>query len=243
MEKTERKSQTIVRWTLYCIGMVVLSLGIILNTKSCFGVTPIISTAYTASLIWKLNFGNACLVLYVILAAVEYILKGKNFKLYDLLQIPLAALMTRFFNIFAEYLPDASSIPGRIVCLAMGITFTGLGAAMMVNCRLVPNPGDGIVQALADRIGKTMGFTKNCFDIGCVALAAAMGLFAEGQLVGLGVGTIAAMIGVGRVIALYNYLFQEKTTKAMGLEYRPVQRRQRVRAGESGAEILSAERE
>ena len=88
---------------------------------------------------------------------------------------------------------------------------------MMLNCRLVPNPGDGIVQAISDFIGKPLGFTKNCFDIGCVALTAIMGYVFTGHFPGLGIGTICAMIGVGRVVALYNYIFRERTLAAMGL--------------------------
>ena len=217
MEKKENVSQLIFRWVMYGAGIMVLSLGIILNTKSEFGVTPIISTAYSASIIWSLNFGNACMVLYAVLAAVEYILKGHNFRLYDLLQIPLAFVMTRFFNIFEAGLPDAESTGARILCLALGITLTGIGASMMLNCRLVPNPGDGIVQAISDFIGKPLGFTKNCFDIGCVALTAIMGYVFTGHFPGLGIGTICAMIGVCRVVALYNYIFRERTLAAMGL--------------------------
>lgn len=36
------------------------------------------------------------------------------------------------------------------------------------------------------------------------------GFAAAGRLVGVGLGTLIAMIGVGRVIALFNHLFQEK---------------------------------
>lgn len=43
---------------------------------------------------------------------------------------------------------------------------TGIGAALSLNMRIVPNPGDGIVQAIADCTRKSVGFTKNCVDIG-----------------------------------------------------------------------------
>lgn len=78
------KNKKIFRFTMYIMGFVVLALGIISNTKSGLGVTPIISIPYVFSLVFKLNFGNASMVMYVLLAVVEYIVKGKNFKLYDL---------------------------------------------------------------------------------------------------------------------------------------------------------------
>lgn len=208
------------RWLLYILGLMIIALGIILNTKSAFGVTPIISVPYCVSIIRHMNFGNASLVMYVILAIVEYILKGRNFRLYDLLQIPLSIGFTRLFNLFGALLPEPGSIGGRIICLVFGIIFTGVGAAMSMNARLVPNPGDGIVQAISDRVGKKVGICKNVFDIGCVTLTILIGVLSTGHLVGVGIGTIAAMVGVGRVIAAYNALFGQKSADLMGIEYR-----------------------
>lgn len=207
------------RWVLYLAGLFILALGIILNTKSAFGVTPIISVPYCISQIHHLNFGNASLVMYVILAAVEYLLKWDKFKAYDLLQIPLSIGFTRLFNLFGAYLPSPEDIPGRILCLILGIVFTGAGAAMSLNARLVPNPGDGIVQAISDRVHRKVGICKNCFDIGCVILTAVIGLISAGHLVGIGIGTIAAMIGVGRVIAAYNALFGKRAAALMGMKF------------------------
>ncbi len=209
--------QKILRAVFYFFGLVIISLGIILNTKSAFGVTPIISVAYCLSLLHNWNFGNASFVLYCVLAVIEYIVKGKNFRPVDLLQIPLSVIMTRFFNLFDSLLPDVTSLSARILCLLLGIAFTGIGAAMNVNTRLVPNPGDGIVQAIADRLHHKMGNVKNVFDLGCVLMTIIIGLVAAGRPVGVGIGTFAAMIGVGRFIWIYNRLFQKTQQRLTGV--------------------------
>ena len=56
-----------------------------------------------------------------------FFFKGKNFRLYDLLQIPLSVLVTRFFNLFGAVLPDVSTLGARIACLVFGIILTGVG--------------------------------------------------------------------------------------------------------------------
>ena len=68
---------------------------------------------------------------------------------------------------------------------------------------IVPNPGDGIVQALADIFGANTGTVKNIFDISCVALTAILSLIFTQSIIGIGIGTLAAALGVGRVIALF----------------------------------------
>lgn len=210
--------QKLLRAVFYFSGLIILSLGIILNTKSAFGVTPIISIAYCLSLLHNWNFGNASFVMYCVLAVIEYLVKGKRFRAIDLLQIPLSVVLTRFFNLFGAVLPDVTSFPARILCLILGIALTGIGAAMNVDTRLIPNPGDGIVQSIADRLGKKMGNVKNVFDLFCVTLTILLGVVSTGHPVGVGIGTIAAMIGVGRFIWIYNRLFQQKQLQLTGVE-------------------------
>ena len=89
-----------------------------------------------------------------------------------------------------------------MVFLIIAIILTGIGAAMSLNMRIVPNPGDGIVQAIADTVNKIVGFTKNCFDLTNITITIILSFVFAGHLVGVGVGTLLAMIGVGRTASL-----------------------------------------
>jgi uncharacterized membrane protein YczE len=77
----------------------------------------------------------------------------------------------------------------------------------MVAMHLIPNPADGLVQALGVRIGKSMGFAKNLFDAVSVCITLAIGLIAAGRVIGIGLGTVCAVLGTGRAVALCNHLF------------------------------------
>ena len=98
----------------------------------------------------------------------------------------------------------------QLLVLALAILLTGVGAAMTVNARLIPNPGDGIVNAIAEKIGRSMGFTKNIFDLFCVCITFCIGAVTGHWLVGIGIGTVLAVLAVGRVIALFNHLVKIK---------------------------------
>ena len=63
---------------------------------------------------------------------------------------------------------------------------------MSLNMRIVPNPGDGIVQAIADTVRKSVGFTKNSFDLFNISVTIILSLACTGHLVGVGIGTILA---------------------------------------------------
>lgn len=208
------------RWLIYGMGMVLLALGITLNTKTELGVSPIISVAYSVSQIFSLNFGDMTFLLYALFVVVQLFLRKRSEWLFALFQIPVSLIFSRFLNLFDALIPYSGADHGivpNLALLALAILLTGLGVAMTVNMRLVPNPGDGIVQAIGEKIGRDQGFTKNIFDAGCVCVTILVGLCFVRQPVGIGLGTIAAMIGVGRAVALSNFLFKDKMLAAAGM--------------------------
>lgn len=224
------RNKLIIRLVFYLLGLLILALGIMLNTKANLGVSPIISVPYSISHIIGFNFANMTMIVYFIFVLIEMIMhtmwyltdrkEAKYLGLYiirDALQIPVSIVFTRFLNVFSALIPSVhNNIVLQIIVLLLAVLLTGIGAAMSLNMRIIPNPGDGIVQAISDttrlkgRTGKGVGFCKNCFDIFNVCTTFLIGLFTGHILLGLGLGTILSMIGVGRVIAVFNKLFKER---------------------------------
>ena len=237
------------RVLFYLLGLLVLALGLTLNTKVGLGVSPIISVSFSVSTIWGFNFGNTTLALYALFVIAQIALHLFQYRrscagpegerlapskridlrtalLLDVLQFPLSLIFTRVLNLFSSWIPDLQrayagafpgSLAGRLLFLCLAIALTGVGAAASLNMRLVPNPGDGIVQAIADTVGKGVGFTKNCFDVCNISMTLAISFAFAGRLTGVGVGTVVAVVGVGRVIAAFNHVFGRRMTRLAGL--------------------------
>ncbi|MDO4500611.1 MAG: DUF6198 family protein [Erysipelotrichaceae bacterium] len=206
------------RFIIYFIGIVILSLGLILNTKSGMGVSPIISVAYSVSEIFNLDFGNITLILYSAFIAVELILNNKN-RMLTVLQLPFSIVFTRLLNMFNAKLPnlDNVSFAGRFLVLILAIILTGIGAATVLSMKVVPNPPDGLVQSVAEKLNKTVGNVKNIFDLICLIITCTLGFVLCGKIIGIGVGTVCAMLGVGRVIAVYQKIMGPKLDKAINV--------------------------
>lgn len=202
------------RILVYVVGMFILALGLTLNTKANLGVSPIISVPYSISQITGLNFGDLTFVVYAMFVVVQIIIhiRLKNHKRIasDILQLPLSLIFTRLLNIFTVHIPTSQNLGIRFIILTFAIICTGIGAAMSLSMQIVPNPGDGIVQALAERFDKSVGITKNLFDCLNLSITLCISLFIAHQIVGVGIGTVIAVVGVGRVIALFNYIFESK---------------------------------
>lgn len=218
------KRKLINRLLSYGLGIVILALGITLNTKTGLGVSALVSIAYTVANAWNLNFALMTFLLYTCFALIEVGLKWgflpplRKVLWKDLLQIPFSLAFSLFLNVFGGIIPVAEHVGAQIVMLVLAIVCTGIGAAMIVDMHLIPNPADGLAQTLGMVTKKGMGLGKNLLDCSCVGISAVIGLVARGRLIGIGIGTIAAMIGVGRVVALFNRCFETKLCRKAGVE-------------------------
>lgn len=212
------KEKRSVRFIIYLLGMVLLALGITLNTQAGLGASAIVSVPYTVSRGTGLDFANMTLITYCVLVAAQFVIKGKNRRWIDLLQIVVSIVFTRFMALFQYGIRYQSGfLPTDLLVLVLGILFTGIGAAMTVDMQLIPNPGDGIVSSLADRFGKELGFSKNCFDAFCVACSLVIGFAFGNPLLGIGLGTVLSMVGVGRVIYFFNHFAKARLQQLAGL--------------------------
>lgn len=212
------KKQHAARFGIYLVGMVLLALGITLNTKAGLGASAIVSVPYTVSQGTGWDFANLTLIVYCILVAAQFVIKGQNRRLIDLLQIVVSIVFTRFMALFQHGITYQSGFFATdLLVLALGILLTGIGAAMTVDMQLIPNPGDGIVSSLADRFGRELGLCKNCFDAFCVVCSLAIGLAFGNLLLGIGLGTVLSMLGVGRVIYFFNRAAKAKLLQWAGL--------------------------
>lgn len=213
------------RYLFYSLGVILLTAGITLNTKTALGVSPLISLPYAVSQIWTLSFPLMTFILYAFFVILQIIIKGKNRQAKDLLQLPLSVVFSLLLDIFSRCYDSfiatlgiqTDSLIFRFALLLLAIAMTGVGAATMVAMKLIPNPADGLAEAVGGAFKKSMGFGKNFVDFSTVAITCAVGIASSGHLVGVGIGTVLAMIGVGRCIALFYHLCLDKMICAAGI--------------------------
>ncbi len=217
--------QFLSRYTIYTAGMIILACGITLNTKTDLGVSPLISMPFAVSKIWHLNFAFLAFLMYAAFTLIEILLEGKSRKWTDWLQLPFSvafSLLLQFFDTGLDILLQTTGLQNpsfavRFIMLGAAVVMTGIGVSMTVNMKLIPNPADGLAKVVGERCRRNLGFGKNLIDITSVAITCCIGILAAGNIIGVGIGTLAAMICVGRCIFAFNYFFREKILQASGL--------------------------
>lgn len=190
------------RFILYFAGIVILALGITLNTKTFLGVSPIISMPYTISVLSGGALGVLTFLFYIAFIFLQFVLLRRDFELTRLLQIFMSFVSSAFIQLFDYLLPTPENIIVRFIVLAVAIILTGIGAALSVAMKFAPNPADGLADVIGRKLGKDFGFGKNLFDLLSLMFSASVGLIFGKRIIGIGIGTVFAMIFTGRVIAL-----------------------------------------
>ncbi len=190
------------RVVLYVISLAVLALGITLNTKTQLGVSCIVSVPYCVSQLLALPLGLTTFVYYLLLILLQKLLLGKDFLPLQYMQFLASLLTSLFIQGWDMLLPLFSPMWLRIAALVLGIVITALGASLSLALDIVPNPADGLAHAVGKKLRRNVGLGKNLIDLVSIAVSLALGLIFAGRVLGIGPGTVCAMLLTGRVMAL-----------------------------------------
>ena len=207
------------RLAVYLIGMVVLNIGVVLVIQSRLGSSASPSLPYAISLASGIPLSRLVLVVYCVEIAAQFVLRGKQRQWRDLLQLPVAMLLSvilDWIQTFGLFVYDL--LWQRFLLMLVGIVLVGAGISVTVNMRLAPAPPEGLLDALSFRTGINMGLMKNIQDGVTVGAAIIIDLVFSGHLAAVGIGTVCCMLLVGRVVALCNRLFIKKLLVFTGME-------------------------
>ena len=74
----EKKRFNGARWEIYILGMVLLAMGITMNSLTGLGASAIVSVPFTVSEATGLSFGDLTLIVYVLFVGAEFVIMGKK---------------------------------------------------------------------------------------------------------------------------------------------------------------------
>lgn len=192
------------------MGLVILCLGVVLNTKTNLGVAAINGIPYVLANTTSISLGTAVLMMYCLFIAVQWLVK-KRIDLLTLLQLPISYLFGRMVDVINLYVLqfEAGSFIEGIVMLAAAIILVALGTTLVVSMNLVPNAPDGLVQTIAGRWNQSFGKVKLIFDGCCLCIAAIISWLMLGNIIGLGFGTVCSMALTGPLCSWLKTRFSE----------------------------------
>ncbi|MBQ9764136.1 MAG: hypothetical protein IJV92_07255 [Phascolarctobacterium sp.] len=193
------------RIIMMIVGLICMTFGIVLSCKAYLGTTPISSLPLVLSLCIPWSFGEVTIFLNIAFVLVQPLLmKGIYWR--ELIGQVLTTLffgnMIDWFMKLLEAVVPANLFEQWVLCL-LSVVFIAFGVFLCVRAKIFMAAGEGVVIAIAFALKKEFSFIKNCFDISLVLISIIISIYEFGALNGVGIGTIAGAVLVGRMVALY----------------------------------------
>lgn len=190
------------RFWAYLLGNIILALGICLNAKANLGMSAIMAIPYGLTDMLGIPIGITSFAIYTIMVVLQLILLGKHFAVSQWLQLVSSFISSLLLQIFDSFIQGPQLLTGKVSFLLIGILLTAVGASLTIVSELFPGAPDGLANAIGISLKKGFGIGKNLLDAMCVLLAAILGLATGQGLLGMGIGTIVAVVLTGQIISL-----------------------------------------
>ncbi|MEJ6400897.1 DUF6198 family protein [Nicoliella lavandulae] len=100
-----------------------------------------------------------------------------------------------------------SNVWEQLLVTLLAIICTSLGIFMMVKADFVLIPADGLVNVVSSQLKAQFGKVKFGFDLTMIVISLILSLTFVHHIVAIGIGTVLAVLLVGQLIRLWEYLF------------------------------------
>lgn len=210
MKQETKETSIFVRFLVYVMGFLIMTLGIAISVKSDLGVSPVSSIPYTMTCVWGIEMGKATILFHVGLVLLQIILLRRAFQLKNLLQIPVGVLfgyLTTFSNYLMTFLPDPGHLYIQLFMMAVSAVLIAIGIFFYVPMDLVPLAGEGAMLAISKVTKKPFSTIKLIFDISMVVISLITCLVLIHSLGSVGLGTVIAAILVGVSLKIITRIF------------------------------------
>lgn len=208
------------RYLLFLVGLFINALGVSLVTKASLGTSPISSIPYVLSLNFPFTLGNFTIVFSIFLILLQILILRKNFKIENILQIPVSIVFGYFIDLtmYLFFWVNPENYFVKLIALLAGCIVLGFGVYLEVVADVVMLPGESFVRAIVQTWNTNFGTTKILFDSSMTIIAGVLSFVFFGKLNGVREGTIIAALLVGFIARLFGkhlefikpYLFPEE---------------------------------
>ena len=218
------------RIAAYLLGLLIIALGINVSKMCALGISPVSSIPRALEVISgeQISLGTMVIVVYCILVLAQFIVLRHDFKLKNVLGVPVAIVFGWMVdlvginpNSFGHLLytfPRPETYIMKLVYLVVSILLIGIGVYIYLKPKLVPMPAEGLAAAIAQKTGKTFGDCKTMVDVSLILIALILQLIFLGgfsSFLGATVvvreGTILSAICVGQVVKIITKFFTKRS--------------------------------
>lgn len=189
------------------VGLIVTALGLAVCVRADLGISPITTLAFALNKAFPaLTLGTYVFFQHIVFFILTAALLRKDFKRFQLLQLPCSFLFGYFVDLWELALRNLSLhgyIP-RVLLLLVGCVIVGLGFSLSYTSRVALEANTAFLNAFSLCTGKPYSALKTLTDVLIVVMAALVALLTLRTIVGIREGTIIAALIIGPIAGFFN---------------------------------------
>ena len=185
------------------VAVTINSFAVAATVYAGLGISPVSSFPYALSLVFPfLTLGTWTYLFQGAMILTLMILRRRFVPTY-LFSFVVGFAFGNLLDVFGAWWPAMPHTMGwRILYFALSCPVIGLGIALSNRCKLPIIPTDLFPRELSQITGIPYPRIKISFDVICLSLTACMTVLFLGHLEGLGIGTVAAALTMGKAVGL-----------------------------------------
>lgn len=204
----------------YFGGLIFMTIGVAISVKSDLGVTPISSIPYTMTVVSGMDLGIATMIFSVLMVLLQIALLRKQYKIINLLQIPVGILFGAFLTVSGKamnFLPNPGDFTLKLILMLISTVIVALGVFIYVPAGFIPLAPEGFLLAISKITKLKFSTVKVISDLAMVVISLVTCLIAIHSLGSVGIGTIAAAVLVGTEVKLMTKIWGESRDRILGV--------------------------
>lgn len=204
-------ARTVLRMAMYLAGVVILALGMVVQTESGLGVASLTCFAQVIADILGTSLGSMITATYCTYIAAQALILRRQFQPRILLEVFFSAVIGIFTDFFMAVMPiHPEGLPAQVATMVFSLVLISFGVSLVVNMGVVPNAPDGLVQVISEKLRRRFGDVKVVFDTSHVVVALVLSWTMLHTIDAFGVTTVIAALFLGKFINVMNGLFAAK---------------------------------
>lgn len=204
-------ARTVLRMAMYLAGVVILALGMVVQTESGLGVASLTCFAQVIADILGTSLGSMITATYCTYIVAQALILRRQFQPRILLEVFFSAVIGIFTDFFMAVMPiHPEGLPAQVATMVFSLVLISFGVSLVVNMGVVPNAPDGLVQVISEKLRRRFGDVKVVFDTSHVVVALMLSWTMLHTIDAFGVTTVIAALFLGKFINVMNGLFAAK---------------------------------
>ncbi|MFE7063023.1 YitT family protein [Sutcliffiella sp. NPDC057660] len=163
-ERSIGRSLFLAKWSIYFIGLLIMSFGIVLMIRADLGSAP--WDVFHIGLFYQLGLtiGTWSIIVGFFILAISSLIVKRLPSVGAFLNMLMVGIFIDMY-LFIPYLKTPNSIIGQLFMLILGVLVIGIGIGVYISSRCGAGPRDSLMIALTEKTGLKVQYIRLAMEL------------------------------------------------------------------------------